>query len=142
MNEKGGYTWARGQCQSRLDYLFISKYLATKMTKVGIDWAFEQSDRAFVSIEMCIRDDLVMGPGLTKARVLEDLSILMAVKVDLEEMLAQIQIHCMYAPLRRRGIEKLYELCMEAEIEDNVNEVMRIGNEGKVGKKRKKVYYF
>jgi hypothetical protein len=34
----------------------------------------------------------------------------------------------MYAPLRRRGIEKLYELCMESEFENDVNEITRIGN--------------
>ena len=31
-------------------------------------------------------------------------------------------INCMSAPLRRRGIEKLFELCMEAETERDLNE--------------------
>ena len=30
-------------------------------------------------------------------------------------------INCMSAPLRKRGIEKLFELCTEAEIEQDLN---------------------
>jgi hypothetical protein len=34
MEADGGYTWNRQQCYSRLDYLFVSSYLASKIIKV------------------------------------------------------------------------------------------------------------
>jgi hypothetical protein len=34
MEVDGGYTWNRQQCYSRLDYLFLSAYLASKIIKV------------------------------------------------------------------------------------------------------------
>jgi hypothetical protein len=37
-------------------------------------------------------------------------------------------INCMYTPIRSRGVEKLFELCVEAETEQNENELIRIGN--------------
>ena len=37
-------------------------------------------------------------------------------------------INSMFAPLRRDGIVKLYELCMEAEIAQDENRIIRIGN--------------
>ena len=36
-------------------------------------------------------------------------------------------INCMYTPLKREGVTKLYELCTEAEIEQENNRVIRIG---------------
>ena len=38
------YFWGRQQCQSRLDYIFVSRYLGTKVISVSTYWAFEQSD--------------------------------------------------------------------------------------------------
>ena len=36
-------------------------------------------------------------------------------------------INCMFTPLKRGGIDKLYELCLEAELEQDTNQTIRIG---------------
>ena len=43
----------------------MSKYLTTKIIGVDLDWAFEQSDHASVSIELKLDQDIIVGPGLT-----------------------------------------------------------------------------
>ena len=40
----------------------------------------------------------------------------------------KIMINCMFTPLRRNGVEKLFELCTESEIEQDMNTIIRIGN--------------
>ena len=40
----------------------------------------------------------------------------------------KVLINCVFAPIRRNGIKKLYELCTEAEIEQDMNEIVRIGS--------------
>ena len=37
-------------------------------------------------------------------------------------------INYMLMPLKRGGIDKLYELCLEAELEQDANQIVRIGN--------------
>ena len=37
-------------------------------------------------------------------------------------------INCMFIPLKRGRIAKLYELCPEAELERDANQIVRIGN--------------
>jgi exonuclease III len=90
--KEGGYTWASGSCQSRLDYIFVSKYLSTRIKNVKTDWAFEQSDHASVKIEISIKEDIVIGPCLTKinSAILENPATLEKVKREILEMLMQI----------------------------------------------------
>ena len=33
IERNGGYTWTRQSCQSRLDYIFVSQYLTSRITK-------------------------------------------------------------------------------------------------------------
>ena len=66
MEKQGGYTWTRQACQSRLDYIFVSQYLASRITRVEVSYGFEQSDHAAVLVEMHINEDIEVGPGLTK----------------------------------------------------------------------------
>ena len=40
----------------------------------------------------------------------------------------KLLINSTYAPIRRNGIKKLHEICTEAEIEQDSNEIVRIGN--------------
>ena len=35
-------------------------------------------------------------------------------------------INCMFIPLKRGGIAKLYELCLEADLEQDANQIVRI----------------
>ena len=92
MEADGGYTWNRQQCYSRLDYLFVSNYLASKIIKVHNDWSYEQSDHASLHVEMYINEEIVMGPGLTRVNVsvLDDPYKLVVAKEEIKELLAQI----------------------------------------------------
>jgi hypothetical protein len=89
---EGGYTWNRQQCYSRLDYIFVSGYLASKSTKVQVECSYEQSDHASFYVEMHINEEIVMGPGLTRinADVLNDTQKLSVAKEEIKDLLDQI----------------------------------------------------
>jgi exonuclease III len=86
-----GYTWKRGNCCSRLDYIFLSKSLITKITKVKLDWAYESSDHAALEIEMKIEANPKRGPGLTKINttILEDPVLSKQMEEEIGVMMAQ-----------------------------------------------------
>jgi exonuclease III len=54
INKEGGYTWKRGNCYSRLDYIFVANPLLSRITNASTDWAFESSDHAAVQIDFKI----------------------------------------------------------------------------------------
>ncbi len=62
---EGGYTWTRGECFSRLDYIFISRPLICTVMDCNLDWAFASSDHAAVRIDMSIPEER-FGPGIPK----------------------------------------------------------------------------
>ena len=92
MEPEGGYTWNRQQCYSRLDYMFMSTYMATRITKVLVEWSYEQSDHASLYVELHINDEILMGPGLTRVNssVLDDPNRLSVAKEEIKEMLGQM----------------------------------------------------
>ena len=94
MEEDGGYTWNRQQCYSRLDYIFTSVYLSSRIIKVKTDWAFEQSDHASVYEEIYINEEANAGPGLTKvnSNILENPSYLKLAISEINNLLAQIPV--------------------------------------------------
>ena len=58
-NDEPGFTWNRGKCYSRLDYIYVSGELVNKVKSVKIDWAFDKSDHAAVVLKMKIKRSLV-----------------------------------------------------------------------------------
>jgi exonuclease III len=46
VNNGTGFTWNRGKCYSRLDYIYVSNELQSKISSSKVDWAFERSDHA------------------------------------------------------------------------------------------------
>jgi len=89
--DKDGYTWKRGNCYSRLDYVFISNELETQIKNVSIDWNFDISDHAAVCIEFEDEEEVKTGPGITKVntKILEDPKIAIEVGKEIEEMMKQ-----------------------------------------------------
>jgi exonuclease III len=51
-HKEEGYTWKRGTCFSRLDYIFVSTSMTEKVNKADYDWSFKASDHAAVKIEL------------------------------------------------------------------------------------------
>jgi hypothetical protein len=92
LEKEGGYTWSRDLCQSRLDYVFVSGYLASKIKRVSINKAFEQSDHASLFIEMHIEEEIEVGPGLSKVNgaILDDPGTLLSAKGEVKEMMDQV----------------------------------------------------
>jgi exonuclease III len=88
----GGYTWTRGDCFSRLDYIFVSGELKTKINKVGIDWCLDKSDHAAVVCNLRILNNIEKGPGIVKLNVtlLEKEITKKEIRSQLIELLKQI----------------------------------------------------
>ncbi len=56
-----GYTWKRGIIYSRLDYIFVSNSVISKISGASIDWAFESSDHASVQIDFTFEEEPMTG---------------------------------------------------------------------------------
>ena len=91
MEKKAGYTWNRGNCYSRLDYIFLSKPLIACIKCVEIDWALEASDHAAVKIGLEIDGVPKRGPGIVKVntRILENKIVCDQVENEINEMMSQ-----------------------------------------------------
>jgi exonuclease III len=91
-HEEGGYTWSRGICYSRLDYIFISDELRNNLVEAKIDWAFDQSDHAAVKVGFTFLNTIVKGPGLPKINinVLDDPKVKQRIESEINEQLGQM----------------------------------------------------
>jgi exonuclease III len=92
VHPKDGYTWKRGTCYSRLDYIFISKSLRHRVSGANTNWAFEASDHAAVQLDLTIKDEISKGPGIVKvnSKILEDVERRKNVEGEIERMMSQI----------------------------------------------------
>jgi exonuclease III len=86
-----GFTWKRGIIYSRLDYVFVSGSVASKITGASVDWAFESSDHAAVKIDFTFEHEPKKGPGIVKVntRILDDPNIALQIGAEIEEMMRQ-----------------------------------------------------
>ena len=87
----GGYTWKRGIIYSRLDYIFVSNSIISKITSASIDWAFESSDHASVKIDFTFYEEPLRGPGIVKGntKILDDPVVVLQIGKEIEEMMSQ-----------------------------------------------------
>ncbi len=70
LNKKtAGYTWSRGNCYSRLDYIYLSADLSNKVVSSVVDWAFEKLDHAAVKTSIKILTEVRKDPGISKVNV-------------------------------------------------------------------------
>jgi hypothetical protein len=86
-----GYTWKRGIIYSRLDYIFVSNSIISKITSASIDWAFESSDHASVKIDFTFEEEPLRGPGIVKVntKILDDPAVVLQIGTAIEEMMSQ-----------------------------------------------------
>jgi exonuclease III len=91
----GGYTWARGSCMSRLDMIFASRELVEHITKVYVDWSFDDSDHALVGTNFNVVTQFLKGPGLTRLNVdiLDNHYTLEHVRLELKNQIDSIPSH-------------------------------------------------
>jgi hypothetical protein len=73
-NIADGYTWSRGNTYSRLDYIYISNELNSRIVKSKVNWAFDKSDHAAVTTTLLKCEIVQKGPGIIKvnAEILKD----------------------------------------------------------------------
>jgi exonuclease III len=95
LEAEGGYSWNRGNCYSRLDYVFVPKQLGHNIIKVGSNWAFEASDHATIKIDFALNEVPIKGPGIAKVNtnILDDPLIARQIKDEIVEMMKQVDEH-------------------------------------------------
>ncbi len=93
-NNDPGYTWNRGNCYSRLDYIFISSSLLARISSSKINWSYDKSDHAALISTVKMKDEVRKGPGITKVNteVLKDASTLKLIRDEITFLLNQIPI--------------------------------------------------
>jgi len=92
IHKVGGYTWNRGKCYSRLDYIFASSNLIPNISNVEHNWSFETSDHAALKIDFVLNESPTRGPGITKVNtsILEDPKIAIQIRNELITLLEQV----------------------------------------------------
>ncbi len=90
IHPSSGYTWKRAMTFSRLDYVFVSKEVLSNIVSAKVDWAFENSDHAAVTIKVKVNTDTT-GPGSTKlnAKILNNPEVVQKIESELSKALAQ-----------------------------------------------------
>ncbi len=89
-----GYTWNRGDCYSRLDYIFISNSLLARISSSKVNWSYDKSDHAALVTSIKMKDEIKKGPGIIKVNteVLKDIPTLNQIRSDIITLLSQIPI--------------------------------------------------
>ena len=91
LEKSGGFTWRRGNCYSRLDYILVSEELREKIVKVGLDWCVEKSDHAAVICNLKVVNNIKKGLGTVRlnAEILKNPETAREVEKQLKEFLDQ-----------------------------------------------------
>jgi exonuclease III len=66
VNNDSGFSWNRGTCYSRLDYIFVSETLKSRIKSSSVNWSFEKSDHAAVITKIKLKEEIKKGPGIVK----------------------------------------------------------------------------
>jgi hypothetical protein len=92
LNKDPGYTWNRGECYSRLDYIYISNSLNNRIKCSKTNWGFEKSDHAALVTTLKINPEIKKGPGIIKvnSEVIKDPIKKEQIRDELTFLLSQI----------------------------------------------------
>ncbi len=55
VNQSGGFTWSRRNCLSKLDMVFVAREQCDQNTEANINWGFDRSDHANITIQVKIK---------------------------------------------------------------------------------------
>jgi len=137
-NKDPGFTWCRGDCYSRLDYIYVSNDLTSRIKESKINWGFGKSDHAAVTTTIRLRNEVKKGPGIVKVntRILKDASIVEQIRNELIFLLDQVpeewnghkKLDFMKVMLRSTiakyaGIERRENQDELATLEDSLNDI-------------------
>jgi len=92
IHKEGGFTWSRGSCFSRLDYIFVSDYLMGKIQKVDTNWSFEKSDHAAITCLLRVEEKVERGPGIARVncKLLDNDKTKAEIRKEIEELAGQV----------------------------------------------------
>jgi exonuclease III len=92
LNKEEGFTWNRGSCFSRLDYIFVSENILSFLEDWKIDWAYDQSDHAALILGFNFPIANQFGPGIARVNtsVLQNPMILSQIRKNLLEYMEQV----------------------------------------------------
>ena len=90
-HKDGGFTWNRGTCYSRLDYIFVSSSMLQFVSKAVHDWSFESSDHAAIMITFRYNEQISKGPGIVKINtaILDNPQIIKQIEEEVKLMMDQ-----------------------------------------------------
>jgi exonuclease III len=90
-HSEDGFTWQRGNCYSRLDYIYTSEDIKPRIKSASTNWSFDKSDHAAVVVEILEETQIEKGPGIVKinTRLLEDPKITNELNLEIDEMMKQ-----------------------------------------------------
>ena len=91
-NTEAGYTWNRGECYSRLDYIYVSSSLMSRINSSKTNWSYDKSDHAALVTSIKIRDEIRKGPGIVKVNieVLKDKTKVAQIRNEIKFLIDQI----------------------------------------------------
>ncbi len=91
-NKEPGYTWNRGNCYSRLDYIYVSSSLTARVKTSKINWSYDKSDHAALVTTININQEIRKGPGIVKVNteVLKDKIKLAQIRTEITFLIDQI----------------------------------------------------
>ena len=126
-----GYTWNRGRCYSRLDYIYVSKELRNRLGSARVDWAFEKSDHAALSTLIRIKEEIIKGKGIAKVNteILKDPQKVIQIREELKYLINQIpnywdgHMKLEYLKVSIRSTFAKYVGVERSEMKDNVKEL-------------------
>ncbi len=91
-NTEPGYTWNRGNCYSRLDYIYVSGTLLARIHSTKSNWSYDKSDHAALVTTIIMRDEIRKGPGITKVNtdILKNSNKLAQIRSEVINLINQI----------------------------------------------------
>jgi len=94
MHKEGGFTWNRGKCFSRLDYIFVAKYMIGTLVSAELDWCLDSSDHAAVKCQFKFERLEQKGPGIARlnTKLLENDNIKEEIIKEISELETQVDV--------------------------------------------------
>ena len=94
MHKEGGFTWNRGKCFSRLDYIFVAKYMIGTLVRAELDWCLDSSDHAAVKCQFKFERLEQKGPGIARlnTKLLENDNIKEEIIKEISELETQVDV--------------------------------------------------
>jgi hypothetical protein len=92
LHPETGYTWNRGLCYSRLDCIYVSQSIESRIKSSSTNWGFDKSDHVAVTTSIRLKNEIKKGPGITKVNtdILKNPTTIAQIRDEIIFLLSQI----------------------------------------------------